>query len=96
MRLSILINAQNALTDNEVPTELTVKMVLRRGSGVPQCNIVTRMHLATITPSTRTVHGAIYRVTGYYLFLIITNYGIQSAGQWGRKISWNCTESGQT
>ena len=60
-------------------------MVLRRGLGVSQCNIVTRMSLATIAllckqttdnlrtrPSTRTAHGAIYRVTVYYLFLIKT------------------------
>ena len=35
---------------NEVPTELTIyyKLTLRRGWGVPQCNIVTKMHLATI------------------------------------------------
>ena len=33
---------------NEVPTELTIWMALRRGSGVQQCNIVTRLPLATI------------------------------------------------
>ena len=34
--------------NNEAPTELTIWMALRQGLGVPQCNIVTRMPLATI------------------------------------------------
>ena len=56
-------------------------MVLRQGSGVPQCNMVTRKPLATIALCKQTtittdpaLHpsalGAIYWVTGYYLFLI--------------------------
>ena len=32
----------------DVPTELTLEMAMRRGSGVPQCNILSRMPLTTI------------------------------------------------
>ena len=34
--------------NNEVLTDITTEVALRRGSGVPQCNIVTMMPLATI------------------------------------------------
>ena len=59
-------------------------MALRQGSGVPQCNLVTRMPLATIalfSKQTTDNFGtcpapelpiAIHRVTGYYLFLIVS------------------------
>ena len=65
---------------NEVPTELTIKMALRRNLGVPKCNYVTRMPLTTIAllckkePSITSAlnNGAICRVlTVYYLFLIV-------------------------
>ena len=63
-------------------------MALRRGSGVPQCNIVTRMPFATIAllckqttdnfrnpPTTRTAYRSIYRVTGHYLFSLLGGGG---------------------
>ena len=64
-------------------------MALKKGSVVPQCNIVTRMPFTTIallckqtTDNFRSRHPpelpycAIYQVTGYYFFLIISLFEI--------------------
>ena len=61
-------------------------MALRQGSGVPQCNIVTRMPLSKIAllckqtnDNFRTAHGAIYRLIDY-LFLIMINKSLTPSG----------------